>query len=180
MKSIGKTSKKRKETAMIAYKNVLFCTDFSEDANIAFFHALDLAKKHSAKLHIIHVPHSSYAYCRHIVDEHIPEGAPGGEAFYNEEIEKAAEAALKEEYEKKLGDFSNVVFVVKNGSPDMEIIRYAKKNDIDVIVMGTLGKAEQDRMVHGSTVANVSKYAHCHVIAIRNPAKQFTLPGSMY
>jgi universal stress protein A len=180
MKSIGKTSKKRKETAMIAYKNVLFCTDFSEDANIAFFHALDLAKKHSAKLHIIHVPHSSYAYCRHIVDEHIPEGAPGGEAFYNEEIEKAAEAALKEEYEKKLGDFSNVVFVVKNGSPDMEIIRYAKKNDIDVIVMGTLGKAEQDRMVHGSTVANVSKYAHCHVIAIRNPAKQYTLPGSMY
>ena len=180
MKSIGKTSKKRKETAMIAYKNVLFCTDFSEDANIAFFHALDLAKKHSAKLHIIHVPHSSYAYCRHIVDEHIPEGAPGGEAFYNEEIEKAAEAALKEEYQKKLGDFSNVVFVVKNGSPDMEIIRYAKKNDIDVIVMGTLGKAEQDRMVHGSTVANVSKYAHCHVIAIRNPAKQYTLPGSMY
>jgi nucleotide-binding universal stress UspA family protein len=110
----------------------------------------------------------------------IPEGSPGGEAFYNEEIEKAAEAALKEEYAKKLGDFKNVVFVVKNGSPDMEIIRYAKKNDIDVIVMGALGKAEQDRMVHGSTVANVSKYAHCHVIAIRNPAKQFTLPGSMY
>jgi nucleotide-binding universal stress UspA family protein len=62
----------------------------------------------------------------------------------------------------------------------VEIIRYARKNEIDVIVMGALGKAEQDRMVHGSTVANVSKYAHCHVIAIRNPAKQFTLPGSMY
>ena len=46
--------------------------------------------------------------------------------------------------------------------------------------MGALGKAEQDRMVHGSTVGNVSKYAHCHVIAIRNPAKQFTLPGKMY
>ena len=65
-------------------------------------------------------------------------------------------------------------------SPDVEIIRYAKKHNIDVIVMGAMGKAEQDRMVHGSTVANVSKYAHCHVIAIRNPAKQFTLPGSMY
>jgi nucleotide-binding universal stress UspA family protein len=62
----------------------------------------------------------------------------------------------------------------------MEIIRYAKKANVDVIVMGALGKAEQDRMVHGSTVGNVSKYAHCHVIAIRNPAKQFTLPGSMY
>jgi universal stress protein A len=165
---------------MIAYKNILYCTDFSEDANIAFLHALDLAKKYGAKLHILHVPHSSYAYCRHVVDEHVPEGSPGGEAFFDEEIESRAREALKEGYEKKLGDFDNYLFVVKSGSPDVEIIRYAKKNDIDVIVMGALGKAEQDRMVHGSTVANVSKYAHCHVIAIRNPAKQFTLPGSMY
>jgi nucleotide-binding universal stress UspA family protein len=165
---------------MIEYKNVLFCTDFSEDANIAFLHALDLAKKHGAKLHIFHVPHSSYAYLRHVVDEHVPSGSPGGEAFYSENIEKAAVEALKKEYQKKLSGFSNYTYVVKNGAPDIEIIRYAKKNEIDVIVMGALGKAEQDRMVHGSTVANVSKYAHCHVIAIRNPAKQFTLPGSMY
>jgi len=165
---------------MIEYKNILFCTDFSEDASIAFLHALDLAKKHGAKLHIFHVPHSSYAYLRHVVDEHIPEGSPGGEAFYNEKIQKMAEEALRKEYEKKLGDFKNYVYIVRDGAPDMEIIRYAKKNSIDVIVMGALGKEEQDRMIHGSTVANVSKYAHCHVIAIRNPAKQFTLPGRMY
>jgi len=114
------------------------------------------------------------------VDEHVPEGAEGGEAFFNEEIEKRAIEALKEEYEKRMGDFNNFLFAVKSGSPDVEIIRYAKKNDIDVIVMGALGKSEQDRIEHGSTVANVSKYAHCHVIAIRNPAKQFTLPGNMY
>lgn len=165
---------------MIGYKNILFCTDFSEDANIAFLHALDLAKKHNAKLHILHVPHSSYTYVRHVVDEHVPEGAPSGEAFYNEEIVKAAEAALKEEYGKRLGDFKDYLFVIRNGAPDVEIIRYAKKNNIDVIVMGTLGKSEQDRMIHGSTVANVSRFAHCHVIAIRNPAKQYTLPGSLY
>ena len=165
---------------MVEYKNILFCTDFSEDANIAFFHALDLAKKHGAKLHILHVPHSSYAYCKHIVDEHVPEGAKGGEAFFNEEIAKRAEEALRKQYEGKMGDFNNYEFVVLNGSPDVEIIRYAKKNNIDVIVMGALGKAELDRLEHGSTVANVSKYAHCHVIAIRNPEKRFTLPGEMY
>ena len=114
------------------------------------------------------------------MDEHVPESAEGGEAFFNEEIEKRAEDALKDEYNKRLGGFKDYLFIVKNGSPDVEIIRYAKKNNIDLFVMGALGKAETDRIEHGSTVANVSKYAHCHVIAIRNPAKQFTLPGSMY
>jgi nucleotide-binding universal stress UspA family protein len=164
---------------MIEYKNILFCTDFSEDANIAFLHALDMAKKHGARLHILHIPHSSYAYCRHIVDEHVPEGAPGGESFYDQGVAESAEAALKKEYEKRLEGFDNYGLVVKSGAPDVEIIRYARKNDIDVIVMGALGKSELDRLEHGSTVANVSKYAHCHVIAIRNPAKQFVLPGSM-
>lgn len=162
---------------MIEYKNILFCTDFSEDANIAFLHALDLAKKHNAKLHIFHVPHSSYTYLRHVVDEHVDEESLGGEAFFDEDVAKRAKEALKNEYEKRLGVFKNYVMVVKHGSPDVEIIRYAKKSNIDVIVMGALGKSELDRIEHGSTVSNVSKYAHCHVIAIRNPAKQFTLPG---
>jgi nucleotide-binding universal stress UspA family protein len=165
---------------MIQYKNVLFATDLSQDASIAFLHALDLARKHGAKLHIFHVPHSSYAYGREVVDEHVPDGSAGGEAFFNTEVEKTAEAELKREYEKRLGEVKDPLYVIRSGSPDLEIIRYAKKNNIDVIVMGAQGKAEQDRLVHGSTVANVSKYAHCHVIAIRNPAKQFTLPGNMY
>lgn len=164
---------------MIEYKEILFCTDFSEDADIAFFHALDLAQKHNGRLHMLHIPHSSYTYMRHVVDEHVPEAAPSAQAFFSGEIEKKAKEALKERYEKKLKGFQNCVWVIKEGAPDIEIIRYAKKNDVDVIVMGALGKSEQDRIVHGSTVANVSKFAHCHVIAIKNPAKSFTLPGQI-
>ena len=164
---------------MIEYKNILFCTDFSEDANIAFLHALDLAKKYKAKLHILHIPHSSYTYMRHVVDEHVEKGQKGDETFYNEQVEKKAKEALEDAYGKRLKDFKDYLFVIKTGAPDIEIIRYAKKNNVDVIVMGALGKSERDRIEHGSTVANVSKYAHCHVIAIRNPANQFTLPGSM-
>jgi len=125
----------------------------------------------AAKLHIFHVPHSSYSYLRNVVDEHVPSGAPGGEAFYDEDVENRAREALKKEYEKKLGDFKNYLFVVKSGSPDVEIIRYAKKNGIDVIVMGALGKAEQDRMVHGSTGGQCLQIRHCHVIAIPQSGK---------
>lgn len=165
---------------MVEYKKILFATDFSEDANIAFLHAVDLAKKYHAKLHILHIPHSSYSYCRHIVDEHVHDEAAGGESFFNEEVEKNALGALEKEYGGRLAEIEEYVFAVKSGSPDVEIIRYAKKNDIDLIVMGALGKSELNRLEHGSTVASVSKYAHCHVVAVRNPAKQFTLPGEMY
>ena len=166
--------------AMVEYKQILYCTDFSEDADIAFYRALSLAKKHSAQLHVLHVRCSSGSYMKQGAEEHVPEASPRREAFFDEKVTKDAEEALKNRYEGKLGDFKDCTYVVKSGAPDIEIIRYAKKHDIDVIVMGAMGKAEQDRMIHGSTVANVSKYAPCHVIAIRNPAKQFTLPGSMY
>jgi nucleotide-binding universal stress UspA family protein len=169
-----------KEKAMLEYKNILFCTDFSEDAHIAFSHALNLAKKHSATLHIIHIPHSPFTYSRNIVDEHVPESSgEEGQMFFDEEVVEHAEKHLMEAYEKRMGGFKDYRIVVACGAPDVEIIRYAKKNDIDIIVMGALGKSDADRILHGSTLASVSKLAHCHVMAIRNPAKQFTLPGKM-
>ncbi len=166
---------------MVEYKNILFCTDFSEDANIAFLHALNLARKYGANLHILHVPHSPFTYSRHIVDEHVPaEKSQDGQSFFDDDVAKQAEKELQEAYQPRLGDFKSYQFVIRCGAPEVEIIRYAKRHDIDLIVMGALGKSEKDRSKErGSTVANVSKYAHCHVMAIRNPAKQFTLPGKM-
>lgn len=165
---------------MVDYRNILFCTDFSEDANIAFVHALNLARKYGARLHILHIPHSPFTYSRHIVDEHVPpHKAQEGEAFFDKEIAGEAEKNLRAAYQQRLGDFTDFTFHVACGAPDTEIIRYAKKNEIDLIVMGALGKSDRDRENRGSTVASVSRYAHCHVMAIRNPAKQFTLPGKM-
>ncbi|MFH1489189.1 MAG: universal stress protein [Pseudomonadota bacterium] len=165
---------------MTKYRNILFCTDFSEDATFAFIHAVDLARRHDAKLHILHVPHSPYAYCRHIVDDHVPEGKAGGEAFFDEEIEKRAGEALEKVCGKRLGTFKNFVYVIKMGSPPVEIIRYAKKNHADLIVMGARGKSEWDHIVHGSSVVQVAKYAHCQVMPIRNPSKRFTLPQELH
>lgn len=161
---------------MIEYKNILFCTDFSEDANIAFLHALNLARKHGAKLHVLHIPHSPFTYSRHIVDENIPEGkGKNGQAFFDEEIVEEAKKALRREYEHRMLDFEPYEFVVACGAPDIEIVRYARKHGIDLIVMGALGKAVADKPERGSTVARVSKYAHCQVMAIKNPSDRYTL-----
>ena len=37
------------------YKNILLCTDYSKDAEMAFNHAFDQAMKYGAKLHIMNV-----------------------------------------------------------------------------------------------------------------------------
>jgi len=165
---------------MIGHKNILFCTDFSEDANVAFIHALGLAKKYSARLHILHVSGPTHASCGQIGDGQSPQRTDGDGSQFDEEQAKRVKAALKEAYENRLSGLKTHVFVVEFGSPDIGIIQYAKENEIDVIVMGALGKAELDKIEHGATVANVSKYAQCRVTALRNPAEQFTLPVQMY
>jgi nucleotide-binding universal stress UspA family protein len=40
---------------MVTYKNILYCTDFSESAKAALPFAIDMTKKYGATLHIIHV-----------------------------------------------------------------------------------------------------------------------------
>jgi len=37
------------------YYNILLCTDYSKDAEVAFTHAFDQSIKHNAKLHIMNV-----------------------------------------------------------------------------------------------------------------------------
>lgn len=162
---------------MLEYKNILFCTDFSDDANIAFVHAVNLAMKYAAVLHILHIPHAPLTHARHAVDRNNAVGKGREGRSPDESIVEEALKRLREAYLARMGDFSNYRFVVRCGAPDIEIIRYARENDIDLIVMGALGKAEVEKLIHGTTVANVSKYAHCHVMAIRSPTRQFTLSG---
>ncbi|MES0397122.1 MAG: universal stress protein, partial [Syntrophobacteria bacterium] len=56
---------------MIEYKNILYCSDFSEEAEMAFHHAVDFCQRYSARLHLLHVLHSGYKYMRHVVDEYV-------------------------------------------------------------------------------------------------------------
>jgi nucleotide-binding universal stress UspA family protein len=47
------------------------------------------------------------------------------------------------------------------------IIDYAKKNQVDLIVVGTRGHSRFKRLVLGSIASGVSSYAHCPVLIVR-------------
>ncbi len=160
---------------MIHYRNILYCSDFSEEAEMAFHHAKDFCQRYGARLHLLHVLHSGYKYMRHVVDEYI---APDKEEeTVDEELMSRAEADLKARYGDRLEECKEVTFAVRVGVPFVEIVRYARENKVDFIVMGASGSSELDKQTFGSTVENVARRAHCHVMAIRNPELAFKLPG---
>jgi len=158
----------------LKYEKILYCTDFSEDANYAFLSALDMAEKYQARLFILHVLHSPYKYMRSVVDE----GSENQkESFISQDLLEKVKLKVEERYKPRLGDFKNYEIHVQGGVPFVEIVRFARANNVDFIVLGASGSSELDKTTFGSTAENVARRAHCTVMAIRYPGKGFILPG---
>jgi nucleotide-binding universal stress UspA family protein len=156
----------------LKYKKILYCTDFSEDADYAFLTALDMAEKYQARLVIFHVLHSPYKYSRQVVDD---QSEAGEEAFLSPELLDKGVQKLKEKYGPKLGAFQDYEYQVVGGVPFVEIIRFARTHNVDFIILGASGSSDLDKTTFGSTAENVARRAHCTVMAIRFPGKIFNL-----
>ena len=151
------------------YRNILFCTDYSDDAESAFVHALDQAVKYQAKLHFMNVI-PAVNPCNVHLHEEMPFEDSKKESDAEDERYRLEElGALKKVYEKRCENFVEYAFVVKVGSPDVEILNYADENEVDLIILGTAGRQENKRLTYTKTAANVSKYANCQVITIGSP-----------
>jgi nucleotide-binding universal stress UspA family protein len=85
------------------------------------------------------------------------------------------EQKVRQQYEPRLEGLTDVEYIIKVGTPFVEILRWARDNKPDLIVMGALGTSELEQTHYGSTVEQVSRRAPCHVMAIRNPEKTYTL-----
>ena len=158
---------------MSEYKNILICTDFSEHANTALVHAVDWAKKDNAKLHIFNVIMPDDACGNSTVEKTAESDDSGDKAPNGEDIIQQTIGALKLKYKDALRAYlKDFEFVVKIGTPDVEIIKYAKQNEIDMIILGALGIPEKDRATRVRTAANVSKFAPCEVVVVQKNIQQ--------
>ena len=149
-------------------KNILVCTDFSKHADSALIHAMDQAKKYEAKLHIFHVIMPSDP-CGNSNSNPASDSDHQHEPSESENnLVQQTIGALKQKYTDVLrNSVKDYEYVVKIGTPDMEIVQYAKEQNIDVIILGALGIPEKDRATRIRTAANVSKFAPCQVIVIQ-------------
>lgn len=150
----------------ITYERILFCTDFSEDADYAFLTALDMAEKYQARLYILHVLHSSYKLYSEVDNS----AKSGEEPFISVEIIEKGTQKLKEHYQPKMGGLNiNQEFHVVSGLPFVEIIRFARDRKVDLIILGATGSTGLDRITFGSTAENVARRAYCSVMGVRHP-----------
>ncbi|MCQ6962584.1 universal stress protein [Methanolobus chelungpuianus] len=140
------------------YKKIFIATDGSEQNKKAVQHALEFAKMCGAKL-----------YAGYVVDTaafaSIPMDA-GWEMMY-ELLQKEANeitASVGEIAQKEGIPFEAVIL---EGHPGTEIVDFANKQDMDLIIMGTLGKRGLDHFLLGSVAENVIRNSRVPVLVVR-------------
>ncbi len=140
------------------FKKILVATDGSEYTKNSVDYGVELAKNTGAQLHAIYVVDTA-AFAS------IPMDA-AWESMY-ELLRQEGDEATKYVAEKAEAEGLDVERNTVEGHPADEIIKYAEKNSISLIVMGTLGKSGLDRFLLGSVAEKVVRTSKIPVLVVR-------------
>lgn len=148
---------------MVAYKNILYCTDFSEGARGALPFAIDIAQKYGADLHLVHVyqdpePLSEFEISSNIKMDWI-------------RVAQTLGTEIEEKLKKVCLEVSQAVsscrYRLLRGRPHLEIVRYARENSIDMIILASHGLSGLEHVLFGSTAERVLRESPCPVLVVK-------------
>ena len=126
------------------YKEIVYCTDFSENADHAFGDAKYMAGITGAKLFVLHVT----------------QGASGGGATAKEQ--EAGVENLRTHYAFE-GD---VEYVLRTGNEATEILKFADEHPGALIVLGARGVGALLGIFGGSIADKVTRHAKAPVLVV--------------
>lgn len=135
------------------YGTILFPTDGSERATAAAEHAVDLAARLGATLHVLYVADVRMAP---VTEEIEPDEVV--ELHGEDPTEEAAQLATAAGLE--------CVQVVRVGVPHEVITEYTAEEGVDLVVMGTHGRTGLSRALLGSTTERVLRTSAVPVLAV--------------
>jgi len=141
------------------FERILFCTDFSENADYAFDFAVDSAiRRPGCTLYLLHV---------------IPETGAQFWKTYIYELDNVDQKA-KQDIDEKIDRVyrprvpASVDFRVEMriGQAERTILEFADEVNIDLIVMGRHGHSAFQRRLFGNVTETVARKARCAVLVI--------------
>lgn len=154
---------------MIQIRNLLLPTDFSDASLEANRYAVELSRRFGARLHLFHAIQDPVAYLPFLDSEPLPS---------REEFESYAQTRLENWILPEDQEGLELVYRWSHGSPFVEIIRYAKGAEIDLIVLGTHGRGFTAHLLLGSVTEKVVRKAPCPVLTVRPSGHQFVHPAA--
>ncbi|MBQ9344935.1 MAG: universal stress protein [Kiritimatiellae bacterium] len=148
------------DSAPAPFHHVLYCTDFSENADRAFPYALRAATRNpGATLHLLHViPEPSAQFWKGYIydlDEDV-------DAMARREIDQK----LADAYRPRLPDDLPFVTAMRIGEAAQKILEYAAEAHIDLIVIGRQGAGAGTRLLFGNITGRVTRRAPCPVLVV--------------
>jgi nucleotide-binding universal stress UspA family protein len=140
---------------MTALRTVLFATDFSEQSEAAYPLACALARDQKARLIVLYVDPPPL--------------------FHGEEVDRRASDDYYQRLHNELNRYQAPEGVVveqrlEEGPPVDEVLRVAKEERCDLIVLATHGRSGLRRFLVGSFAEQVLRRAPCPVMTLSAPA----------
>jgi nucleotide-binding universal stress UspA family protein len=145
------------------YRNIVIATDGSANSQRAISYGIWIAKLSGAAVHVIHVVDTPS-----LISE---VWTAGKDMIYEMMISDGKKILSKA---KKIIEDSGVEVkdVLLEGHPAEEIIKFAENNNMDLIVMGTLGKTGIERFLMGSVSEKVVRHSKVPVMVVRNRSSE--------
>ena len=116
-------------------KNIGLCTHFSQSDEWAFHFALELVLKNDWQLTICHWLNSPYSLRRDMVYPSLLDQDEEPQPI-TPKLLTQLDLELRQYYEGKLGEFSNVAFKLCEGMYQIELTRCFRQNLLDLVVIG--------------------------------------------
>ncbi len=141
------------------YRRILFCTDFSDNADFAFRYAVDAARRRPGCI----------LYLLHVIPE--PEAQFWKTYIYEvEDIDNKArhdiDAKIAATYRPLLPDGLDFRVEMMVGRDYIRILEFAEAMNVDLIILGRHGHSAFGKLLFGNVTEKVARHANCPVMIV--------------
>jgi len=140
-------------------KRILFCTDFSPNADLAFDFAIDAAVRRPdctlILLHVIPEPDAQFwkTYLYEVDD-------------VDAKAKADIDAKVADAYLARVPDGVHVEVEMRIGKDYLKILEVAEEESVDLIVIGRQGRTAFETWLFGTVTSKVARKATCPVLIV--------------